>query len=156
PDAPVDGGAPTEGGSDGQAGDAGTSCVPGTVVHAPGDGGVLGRNRLISMAPDGGVSVREAEPAIAASDQNAAVVAYVATKAGGGTFIGTAKLDASGNASAPGAPAFGFGNPGAPRQTMPSLAYAVSTHRFYLAWLSYDLDAASGVAANASVKVAVS
>jgi hypothetical protein len=156
PDAASEGGAPNDGGGDGAASDANESCVAGMVVHAPGDGGVLGRNRLVSDEADGGVSVREAEPAIAASDQNAAVVAYVATDSSAANFIGTVRLDASGNAGPPSPPTFGFGNVGATRQTMPSLAYSVSTHRFYLAWLSYDVDAASGVAKNATVQVATS
>ena len=154
------GDAPSEGGvidaaPDAPRSDAGTSCVPGQVVHAPGDGGVLGPNLLVSEV-DGGESVREAEPAIATSDQNAALVAYVATQPTGENFIGNVRLDASGNATAPAGPMFGFGGSGATRQSMPSLAYALSTHRFYLAWLSYDIDAASGLPKNASVQVAVS
>ena len=156
PDAASEGGLPSDGGVDAATTDAGRSCVAGMVVHAPGDGGLLGRNLLVSTEGGGGVSVREAEPAIAASDQNAAVVAYVATDSRGANFIGTVRLDAGGNASSPTPPAFGFGNMGATRQTMPSLAYSVSNHRFYLAWLSYDVDAPSGVAKDASVQVATS
>jgi hypothetical protein len=151
---------PSEGGvidaaPDAPRSDAGTSCVPGEVVHAPGDGGVLGRNLLVSEL-DGGESVREAEPAIATSDQNAAVVAYVATQPTGENFIGSVRIGATGNSTSPSPPIFGFGGTGATRQSMPSLAYALATHRFYLAWLSYDIDAASGLAKNASVQVAVS
>ena len=134
--------------------DAGTSCVGGQVVHAPGDGGVLGRNLLVSET-DGG-SVREEEPAIAASDQNAAVVAYVANEATGESYIGTVRLDANGTPTPPSGPRFGFGASGATRQSMPSIAYALAAHRFYLSWLSYDVDAGSGLPKNASVEVAAS
>src|SRR5262249_13177574 len=118
----MEGGVPSEGGVDAPA-DAGTSCVPGIVLHAPPDGGVLGKSRLIATVGDGGPSVREADPVIAPTDQNVAVLAYLATAQNGATFIGTVQLDASGSATPPSPPRFGFGGAGATRQNMPSLAY---------------------------------